>query len=326
MHCHTRPMFASDLEPSRHFAFAGNRLERASENREDDALGRVLDDPAVRAIAFAKGRVVVDVGTADALMPPGAFAAYEPKLELAVWLGNDASGPVVALPLGVDPSETGMPERLKAIDYRSLAAQSLLSGEQTGMVAQGAALLAWNATHRFCSRCGAASTPVAGGYKRVCPQCEAQHFPRTDPVVIMLAVRGDHCLLGRGRHFPEGMFSALAGFVEPGETIEDAVRRETLEESGIHIGRVRYHATQPWPFPHTLMIGCFGEAVSETIDHDARELADCRWFTRAAVREAVEDGERHRGVGSAGETGAFFVPPPMAIAHQLMRAWALDEL
>ena len=319
-------MFAPDFEPSRAFAFAGNRLERLSENRADDALDAVLAEPGARAMGFAKGRVVVDVGARDALMPIAAFDPYAPKPDRAVWLGNDGEGPVLALPLGVDPAETGMPERLKAIDYRSLAAQGLLSPEQTGMVAQGAALLAWNATHRFCSRCGAASNAVAGGYKRVCPQCEAQHFPRTDPVVIMLAVKGERCLLGRGRHFPEGMYSALAGFVEPGETIEDAVRRETLEESGIAIGRVRYHGTQPWPFPHTLMIGCYAEALDETIDYDAAELADCRWFARNDVAALVADVTRHRGVGSPGAEGEFFVPPPMAIAHQLMRAWALGEL
>lgn len=319
-------MFADASEPSRHFAFAGNRLERMSENRAADALDTVLADPATRALGFARGRVVVDVGARDALAPLDTFAPYGPKPARAVWLGNDEAGPVIALPLGTDPVETGMPERLKAIDYRSLAAQALLSPEQTGMVAQGAALLAWNTTHRFCSRCGHESNPVAGGYKRVCPACEAEHFPRTDPVVIMLAVRGDRCLLGRGRHFPEGMYSALAGFVEPGETIEDAVRRETLEESGIAVGRVRYHGTQPWPFPHTLMIGCFAEALDEGIDYDAEELADCRWFGRGEVAALVEDAGAHRGVGSEGDATRFFVPPPMAIAHQLMRAWALGEV
>ena len=319
-------MFADDLEPSQSFAFAGNRLERLSENRADDVLDTVLADPNARAMGFAKGRVIVDVERRDALMRLHAFDGFEPRPERAVWLGNEGQAPVLALPLGMDPAVAELPASFKAIDYRSIAAQGLLSPEQTGMVAQGGSLLAWNATHRFCARCGTASKPVAGGYRRVCPNCEAQHFPRTDPVVIMLAVRGERCLLGRGRHFPEGMYSALAGFVEPGETIEDAVRRETAEESGIVVGRVRYFATQPWPFPHTLMIGCHAEALSEAIDYDAEELADCRWFERAEVAALVEDTSRHRGVGSEGSAGESFVPPPMAIAHQLMRAWALDEV
>ena len=123
----------------------------------------------------------------------------------------------------------------------------------------------------------------AGGYKRLCPACGTEHFPRTDPVAIMLTVTRERCLLGRGRHFAPGMYSALAGFIEPGETIEDAVRRETLEEAGIRLGRVVYHASQPWPFPYSLMIGCFGEALNDDISADANELEDCRWFARDEV-------------------------------------------
>ena len=312
------------------FAFGGNALERLSENRADDALATVLARDGLRCIGLAKGRVLVDPapgpGKSDALHPRATFDAFDPKPDRAVWLGDDACGPVVALPLGIDPDDTALPPPLKAIDVRSLAMQGLVAPDVLGIVAQAASLVAWNGTHRFCSRCGAASEPIAAGYKRRCSGCGAEHFPRTDPVVIMLTVRGDRCLLGRGKHFPEGMFSALAGFLEPGETIEAAVRRETLEESGVHVGRVRYHGSQPWPFPHTLMIGCYGEGLSDAIDYDAEELAECRWFDRAEVREAIEDASRHRGVGTQGEAGQFYVPPPMAIAHQLMRAWALGEV
>lgn len=312
-----------DHEPA--FAFSANPLERLSENRADDALDAVWHRDGLRCIGFAKGRALVDPDTGAALHPAGNFDGLEPRADRAIWLGDDNDGPVVALPLGIDPGTATLPEPLKAIDLRSLAMQGLVAPEVLGIVAQGASLLAWNATHRFCSRCGGESRAVAAGYKRRCPACEAEHFPRTDPVVIMLVVRGERCLLGRGRHFPEGMFSALAGFLEPGETIEGAVRRETLEESGIAIGRVRYHGTQPWPFPHSLMIGCFGEALSDEIDYDAEELAECRWFDRAEVRAAIADTGRHRGVGTQGAAGAFFVPPPMAIAHQLMRAWAFED-
>jgi NAD+ diphosphatase len=152
-----------------------------------------------------------------------------------------------------------------------------------------------------------------GGYKRVCTACEHMIFPRTDPVVIMLTIdeKRDLCLLGRGPHFAPGMYSCLAGFVEPGETIENAVRRETLEESGIRTGRIRYHASQPWPMPHTLMIGCYAEAKSRDITRDEQELEDCRWFTR---EETIEMLERPGTTGKA-------PPPKGAIAHRLMRDW-----
>ncbi len=133
----------------------------------------------------------------------------------------------------------------------------------------------------------------AGGYKRVCTACGTEHFPRTDPVAIMLTVTRDTCLLGRGKHFAPGMYSALAGFIEPGETIENAVRRETLEEAGIRLGRVVYHASQPWPFPYSLMIGCYGEALNEDIDADARRTGGLPLvFARRGAGHAGEDASR----------------------------------
>ena len=190
-----------------------------------------------------------------------------------------------------------------------------MAREPLGALAQGAALLAWNQNHRFCARWGSPTEMRAGGYKRLCVQCGAEHFPRTDPVAIMLTVTRDRCLLGRGRHFAPGMFSALAGFVEPGETIEDAVRRETLEESGIRLGRVQYFASQPWPFPYSLMIGCFGEALNEDIHADLSELEACRWFERDEVRAGLE--KRH--------PDGIFMPPKGAIAHHLIRTWVDAE-
>ena len=151
-----------------------------------------------------------------------------------------------------------------------------------------------------------------GGYKRACPSSGAEPFPRTDPVAIMLAVTPDHCLMGRSPHFAPGMYSCLAGFIEPGETIEAAARRETLEESGIRLGRVVYHASQPWPFPYTLMIGCFGEALNDDIVFDGRELEDCRWFGRDEVRAMVAGTHKD----------GLIIPPPGAIASHLIRFWA----
>jgi NAD+ diphosphatase len=217
---------------------------------------------------------------------------------------------LLAAPCGLEAD--ALPEGFKAIDYRSVNSQALLDPEGLGALAQAAALLAWHASHRFCSRCGTQSEMRAGGYKRLCPNCNAEHFPRTDPVAIMLAVRGDRCLLGRSPHFPPGMYSALAGFIEPGETIENAVRRETLEEAGVRLGRVAYHASQPWPIPYSLMIGCYGEAMNEDITADMTELEACRWFTRDEVLAALE-GKHPDGV---------YVPPRSAIASLLIRNWA----
>ena len=293
--------FASmpDIEPSRSTGFAGNTLDRRSENRSDALVVEAFARKDARYLAFSAGRTFVTV-----------TGETQPIDAAAVLLGFDMDRPIIAVPVKHDTDNP--PDGMKAIDLRSLAFQGGLPPAQLGMVAQGASLLAWNKSNRYCGRCGGKNTSADGGYKRVCSQCEAEHFPRTDPVVIMLAVDGENCLMGRGAHFPEGMYSALAGFVEPGETIEAAVRRETGEEAGIEIGRVRYHASQPWPFPHTLMIGCYGEALTNTIEMEGDELADCRWFSKAEILLALK-GDQEVG---------FFVPPAMSIAHHLLRHWA----
>ena len=154
-----------------------------------------------------------------------------------------------------------------------------------------------------------------GGYKRTCPKCSAEHFPRTDPVVITLVVRGDECLLGRGADWPENFYSAIAGFLEPGETVEEAVRREVMEETNIHVGDVRYHSTQPWPYPSSLMIGTIADALSSEITVDKTELADAKWISRGEALSIL------KGEGD----DSFRLPPPMAIAHQLIRSWASED-
>jgi NAD+ diphosphatase len=179
-------------------------------------------------------------------------------------------------------------------------------------MAQAKSLLHWHMRHRFCSNCGEASKIASAGWKRICTACSAQHFPRTDPVVIMVAVRGDHCLLGRQPRFATGMYSALAGFIEPGETVEDAVRREVMEEAGIKVGRVSYMASQPWPFPASLMIGCLAEALSEEITIDRTELEDARWFTRAEVQLMLQ-GKHEKYLAA---------PQLIAIARTLLQTWA----
>jgi NAD+ diphosphatase len=201
-------------------------------------------------------------------------------------------------------------------DLRTIAVQGLVAPEHLPPIAEAKALLAWHARHRFCANCGAATGPIEGGWKRECPACKAEHFPRTDPVVIMLAVKGEHCLLGRSARFASAMWSCLAGFVEPGENIEEAVRREVAEEAGIVCGRVTYFASQPWPFPMSLMIGCHAEALNTDIKVDKSELEGARWFDREEV--ALMLMRRHPdGLGT---------PPPVAIAHHIIRAWVEGEV
>jgi NAD+ diphosphatase len=299
-------------EPSQFVGFSGNELDRQSENRDEESLAKALAHPAARLMLLRGGRAYLKMqdGRFDphfTLTESGALAA---KLDRAVLLGFDAEGPRLAVSAGIEPED--LPPAIKAIDYRSVYVQGLIGPADLGALAQGASLLAWHASHRFCSRCGHESEMRHAGYRRVCPNCGAEHFPRTDPVAIMLAVRGDYCLLGRSPRFQPGMYSCLAGFIEPGETIENAVRRETLEEAGIRLGRVVYQASQPWPFPFSLMIGCYGEALNEDIHPDFDELEDCRWFSREEVLAII-----------AGNSGAgITIPPPGAIASHLIRSWA----
>lgn len=193
------------------------------------------------------------------------------------------------------------------------AAMQLTAGD-AGIVARVRSIIDWHKRHGFCARCGAPTFVGRGGYLRECRAtgCGAQHFPRVDPVVIMLITRGDKCLLGRQSRFPPGMYSALAGFMEPGETIEEAVRRESFEEAGIRIGAVRYVASQPWPFPSNLMIGCMAEALNDRIVLDEAELEAACWTSKENIERAL----------AGGGSPEFFLPPPLAIAHQLLRYWA----
>ena len=303
---------APQREPSQSVAFAGNRIDRQAENRTEDAFDKALADPSARILLIRGGRLYLRLNGVgfNPYFSLGETAAFKPRLEHGVLLGMSTSGPVIAAPGGLEPEE--LPEGVKAIDHRSVYVQGLVGEETLGEIAQAASLLAWHSSQRFCGRCGSPTEMRIGGYKRVCTACSAELFPRTDPVAIMLAVTSERCLLGRSPHFAPGMYSALAGFIEPGETIEDAVRRETFEEAGINIGRVVYHARQPWPFPHSLMIGCFGEALGEDVAFDGKELEDCRWFSREEVADIL----------AGTHEGGVTCPPKGAIAHHLIRAWA----
>ena len=331
--------FLNDLfapeETSAKLAFSGNRLDRFSEERSDDCVEEALRDPNLKLFGMAAGRVLVSFdgqsGTGASTANPGdekprelfrleELNEFSPKMERAVLLGYERGEPRIAVPLGLnlDAEDFSLREPLKLVDYRSLAEQGLVGDNQLGQIAQAAALFSWHASSRFCGRCGSQTQMRGGGVKRHCPSCERDFFPRTDPVVIMLIVKDDQCLLGRSPHFPQGMYSALAGFVEAGEPIETAVRRESFEESGIRIGDVTYHASQPWPFPHSLMIGCYATALESDIIMDRTELEDCRWFSRDQINAIIA------GNGPVDDEGnpKFFVPPKLAIANRLLIDWA----
>jgi len=298
-------------EPSALVGFSNNRLIRDAENRNEDSIQEALKAKATRYFIFARGRVILlKSETTKVLFEKAVLEQFEPQFDKAVLLGTAEDGARIAVPCKVD-TET-LEEPWTSYDLRSLLYSGSVGDEDAGAIAQASSMLYWNATNRFCGKCGTASESRIGGYRRDCPKCEHRIFPRTDPVVIMLPIQGERCVMGRSPHFPPGWFSTLAGFVEPGETIEDAMRRETFEESGVHVGRVKYHASQPWPFPHSLMIGLYGEVTSNEINMDESELEDCRWFTREEVRLMIR--EEH--------PDGFICPPNKAISSALIRFWA----
>jgi len=298
--------------------FSGNPLDRASEKRTDTAWVEAMRRdpgsfilPVWRLQPFLLGQ---EKGPLEAgFLKPGLCETLAAADAPSVLLGLESGKALFALDVSDanDPESEGPLAGLGVFrDMRAAAA--ILPAKDVAILGQAKAMIDWHQRHRFCARCGSPTNFADAGYKRVCPECNAEHFQRTDPVVIMLATHGDACLVGRGKQFPRGRYSALAGFIEPGETIEEAVRRELHEEAGIVVGNVKYFATQPWPFPSSLMIGCFAEAESRDIKVDENELAEARWLERS-VAKALINGERVEGL---------WVPPSIAIAHHLIKAFA----
>jgi NAD+ diphosphatase len=308
-----------DLGPKPRLGYTASSIDRAAERRADAAaLAALENDARSRSYVIGGELVVLRKATPvhDPLFTLAEARALGRSAEL-VFLGFLDGAARFALAL--DPSTAeGFKTREEFIvtDLRSIAIRGLVDADHLPPVAEGKALLHWHARHRFCSNCGAPTNLVEGGWRRDCPSCKGQHFPRTDPVVIMLPVAGERCVLGRSHRFQAGMWSCLAGFIEPGESIEDAVRRETREEVGIVCGRVAYFATQPWPFPTSLMIGCHAEARSEEIIIDRGELDDARWFDREEVAAMLL--RRH--------PDGLTTPPSVAIAYHIIRAWVEDEV
>lgn len=292
-------------------AFANSPLDRAGHHRRDPQwLAAALARDDAKLIALNRGQVfAVEEGGALQLGVLGghARAAIAPADALTLFLGLDgADAPYFAV-------EAPDPSVLEAIgrfeELRPLAAQ--ISWDDLAIIGCAKSIFEWHARNGFCANCGAQSLVTEAGWRRDCPQCKVEHYPRVDPVAIMVPARGESILLGRQRGWPPGMHSALAGYIEPGETFEEGAARETLEEAGLKVKSVRLHSNQPWPFPYSLMIGVICEVEEGPERVDTNELESARWFTREEALKMI-----------AGKHAECFCPPKFAIAHQLIKAWA----
>ncbi len=302
-----------DLGPHPRLGYTASAIDRAAERRGDAAALAKLARSDRAGLYLIGGEFVVlkkNRGEEfDPLFSPAEADALGSARE-TVFLGLMEQAPRFGIGLdlvAVEPLKAR--NDLKITDLRTIAVQGLVGAEHLPPLAEAKAVLGWHARHRFCPNCGAPTLVVQAGWRRDCPSCKAEHFPRTDPVVIMLAIAGERCVLGRSPRFAPTMWSCLAGFAEPGETIEEAVRREVLEEVGIACGRVKYFASQPWPFPASLMIGCHAQALSENIVIDRSEIEDARWFGREEL--ALMLARQH--------PQGLTTPPPVAIAHHIIR-------
>ncbi|TMV94985.1 NAD(+) diphosphatase [Thioclava sp. BHET1] len=322
---HTLPI---DLEQAP--AFAGiSGLERRAELRRDTArLGALRELAQTRILPLWWGRPLICETGLGLLAHDHAFFAEQDGPEIFLgeaegvfYFARDVSdfepeGPAPDSTVFFDPSEQHHPSLPVSHVFSELrGAMARLDVLEAELAATARGMFEWHRLHGFCAACGSASEIADAGWVRVCPACKRHHFPRTDPVVIMLITKGNSLLLGRSPHWPEGMYSTLAGFMEPGETVEKAVRREVAEETGVVVGPVHFVTSQPWPFPSSLMLGCHGEALSTEITVDPEEIEDALWITRERLLEVV-----------AGRDKVISPPRVGAIAGWLMRQWLADRL
>jgi len=310
-------MSAFDSFPLGQPAFVTNILDRAAHLRlHDDKLLALESNPASRAYVVHRDSLVVK-REGDASR---ALLSIDEALKFGanpgtIFLGLRDGAAVFGMGISPAAAEKLLTRNDVAVtELRGMAMQGVVPPDQLSAIAMAKSMVNWHQRPSYCANCGPRTAMNEGGWKRVCPSCKAEHFPRTDPVVIMMVTHGDKCLLGRQQRFLPGMYSCLAGFVEAAETIEDAVRREVFEESGIRCTDVGYYMTQPWPYPSSLMIGCTARATNEDIVVDRVELEDVRWFDRDEARLMIT---RKHPDGLAG-------PHPFAIAHHLLGRWLND--
>jgi NAD+ diphosphatase len=294
------------ITPSQPNVYTGGTLDRAAYRRSDEPwMQSALEDPRSRFVLFWRGDALIEAGE----VPKAAFVSRPDVNAPWVFLGLQDHVPVFAADLSAldDPHALYSEASRAFTDIRNLT--SLLSADDATILATARGMLHWRAQTKFCARCGAPTEPVRGGYVLKCTSQGTEHFPRSDPAVIMLVTKGERALLGQSHKFPieRNMYSTLAGFVEPGESLEDSVRREVFEEVGVRVGAVSYHSSQPWPFPTSLMLGYHAEALTEEIVLEAEEMRDARWYTR-------EEIAHHRELG-------FNLPRHDSIARRLIEDW-----
>lgn len=315
--------------------FGGSGLDRAAELRGDDAaLDAARSDSAATTIVLWRGKPLT-VPSAEHGAALARLSLDHPVLSGAasapIFLGREETGPVFAHDIsGWDPDDLEQAQLDSFLDrseqrHPDLPADHLfaelrgimtrINSRDAELAATARALFSWHRSHRFCAMCGTESNMAMAGWQRNCPSCGGQHFPRTDPVVIMLITDGNNVLMGRSPGWPEGMYSLLAGFIEPGETIEAAVRREVWEEAGVKVGEVGYLASQPWAFPSSLMMGCYGYATTQEITIDPKEIEDARWFSREDIMLAF-----------SGQHPELMPARKGAIAQFLLRNWLADQV
>lgn len=309
--------------------FGGSGLDRAAHLRaKPEKIAELFAKSGV--LPIWRGKPLLDTDSRQPVFLPSDHPIFGHAVEDAIFVGLHEDQPIFARgiskwepeegtdELGAfsDPSEQRHPSLPDTQVFAELRANMVaLTPRSAEIVATAKAIIEWHRSHRFCAKCGEPSMIDHAGWLRTCPSCETRHFPRTDPVVIMLITHGNSVLMGRSPFWPEGMYSLLAGFVEPGETIEAAVRRETFEESGVRVGEVEYLSSQPWPFPASLMFGCHGHATSEKITIDPEEIEDAIWVTREEMLEAVSGNHPKMKPARQG-----------SIARFLIENWLADSL